>query len=535
MTLLRALIVDDVEHDAVLVVRELRRGGFDVAFERVDTPEAMATALAEKRWDIVISDHAMPHFSAPLALALLKGRKLDLPFIIVSGTVSEDLAVEALHAGASDFIAKNKLGRLNSAVERELRSVEIRAEQARIGSTLEAIMACAPGFIIVVNEHGRIQFVNRVLPGHDPREVIGSDWLSYMPPAENARMGGRLRRVLETGVSETYETTGLAPDGSQLWFSSQISPMRDGDRIVGAVVAAQEVTELKRTQIEFAAAQRLAALGTLAAGVAHEINTPVQFVSDSVYFLRDAARDVFGLLDKLQAVRRLAADGAPAAELHDAIAIVAEAEDEADLADLQAAVPKAFARCLDGLARVNTIVRSMKEFAHPAQHEMAPIDLNHAIQTTLTIARHEYKFVAELATDLGEVPPVSCHVNEINQVVLNLLVNAAHAIGDVVKGSDQKGLITVGTRQDGEHVLISIRDTGAGIPDAVAHRIFEPFFTTKEIGRGTGQGLALAWAVVVVAHAGTLTFETRVGDGTTFFVRLPIAGKPNHSSVGGGG
>jgi signal transduction histidine kinase len=167
----------------------------------------------------------------------------------------------------------------------------------------------------------------------------------------------------------------------------------------------------------------------------------------------------------------------------------------------------------------------MREFAHPARKEMAPVDLNRAITNTLTIARNEYVHLAELETDLRELPLVTCHVDQINQVVLNLVVNAAHAIGEVFRSNGVKGRLTVGTRMDGEDVVISVGDTGTGIPEAIREHIFEPFFTTKDVGKGTGQGLALAWTLVTEKHGGTLSYETALGKGTTFFVRLPRAGK----------
>jgi signal transduction histidine kinase len=166
----------------------------------------------------------------------------------------------------------------------------------------------------------------------------------------------------------------------------------------------------------------------------------------------------------------------------------------------------------------------MKEFAHPDRKEMAQVDINQAVNSTLVIATNEYKYVAEVETAFEQIPPVNCYAGEINQVVLNLIVNAAHAIGDVVKGTERKGKIRVATRVLGEQVEIAISDTGKGIPVEVRSRIFDPFFTTKEVGRGTGQGLAIARAVVVDKHGGTLHFETEVGKGTTFYIRLPIAG-----------
>jgi signal transduction histidine kinase len=163
---------------------------------------------------------------------------------------------------------------------------------------------------------------------------------------------------------------------------------------------------------------------------------------------------------------------------------------------------------------------------------MSPVELNRAVEATLTVARSEYKYVADLETDLGELPPVTCYVNDINQVVLNIVVNAAHAIADKLAASGRRGLIRVSTRREGQDVVIAISDNGGGIPAEIRDRIFEPFFTTKEVGRGTGQGLALAWAAVKEKHSGELTFETRIGEGTTFFIRLPIAGAGAHERAG---
>ncbi|MFN8546231.1 MAG: ATP-binding protein [Candidatus Binatia bacterium] len=154
--------------------------------------------------------------------------------------------------------------------------------------------------------------------------------------------------------------------------------------------------------------------------------------------------------------------------------------------------------------------------------EKLPADLNQALASTLTVARNELKYVADVETDFGDLPPVPCHLGDLNQVFLNLLVNAAHAIGDVVGTTGRKGQIGVRTAQEGGTVLIAISDTGGGIPEGIRDKIFEPFFTTKEVGRGTGQGLALARAIVVEKHGGTLTFESTLGHGTTFFIRLPV-------------
>jgi signal transduction histidine kinase len=292
---------------------------------------------------------------------------------------------------------------------------------------------------------------------------------------------------------------------------------------VGAVLVSQDITAAKRTQAELLTARRMALLGTLAAGVAHEINTPIQFVGDSIHFLRDSAQDLLGLFEKLHALRRAVMAGTSTAE---AIELANAAEQAADFPYLRDNIPLAFNRCIEGLDRVATIVRSLKEFAHPAGKEMIATDINHAIQNTLTIAATEYKYVANLQADFGDIPPVTCHGGEISQAVLNVLVNAAHAVGDVVRGTDRKGVIGVSTKHERDTVLISISDTGTGIPEANRSRIFDPFFTTKDVGKGTGQGLAIAWSTIVEKHGGELYFDTAIGKGTTFFIRLAIDGKP---------
>jgi signal transduction histidine kinase len=286
-----------------------------------------------------------------------------------------------------------------------------------------------------------------------------------------------------------------------------------------------DVTDQRRLENELAQAQKLESVGRLAAGVAHEINTPVQFVSDSVSFVREAMDDLSQIVDKYRELRAATeADSNHGANVAAAAKAAEEAEDDADLDYILENAPVALDRARDGLGRVAAIVRSMKEFAHPDRKEMAHVDLNQAISSTLVIATNEYKYVAEIETAFEHIPPVNCYAGEINQVVLNLIVNAAHAISDVVKGTDRKGKIRVGTRVLGEQVEIAITDTGKGIPVEVRSRIFDPFFTTKEVGRGTGQGLAIARTVVVDKHGGTLHFETEVGQGTTFYIRLPIAG-----------
>jgi signal transduction histidine kinase len=211
------------------------------------------------------------------------------------------------------------------------------------------------------------------------------------------------------------------------------------------------------------------------------------------------------------------------------IAEVDAAEEAAEVGFIKEQIPKALESAIDGLGRVATLVRSMKEFAHPDQTAKAAADINRAISTTLTIARNEYKYVAEIETSYGEIPQVLCHIGELNQVFLNVIVNAAHTIAEKVAGTEARGVIKIATRQEGEDVFVAISDSGNGIPEAIRSKIFDPFFTTKEVGKGTGQGLAIARSVVVDKHGGAISVETEVGLGTTFLIRLPIAAKATPS------
>jgi signal transduction histidine kinase len=275
-----------------------------------------------------------------------------------------------------------------------------------------------------------------------------------------------------------------------------------------------DMTARLAVEAELRQAQKLESIGRLTAGIAHEINTPVQYVNDSVRFVQLSVADVMAVVAKHQRVSELAIAGEATGEAaRDALA----AGEALDLPFVASALPEALDRAIEGVDRIAHIVRSMKVFTDTASAQMAPVDLNTAIEATLVVARGEYKYVAELETALEPLPAVTCRIGEISQVVLALVVNAAHAIGETA----QRGTIRVETKHAGDRVEIRVSDTGTGIPEAVRDRVFEPFFTTKDVGTA-GQSLARARATVVDGHAGKLTFESSVGVGTTFVVALPV-------------
>ena len=280
---------------------------------------------------------------------------------------------------------------------------------------------------------------------------------------------------------------------------------------------AEHIRVRERMEAELRLSQKLEAVGQLAAGVAHEINTPIQYVADNLQFLRDGMTT----LSKMATDMLVAASAARSAETAALVDGLETLASNADLEYLSQEIPGSLDSVRDGVARIANIVRAMKELAHPGPREASAMDLPRALQNALDVTAATYRYVADVETEFAETPPVVCFGSDLNQVFLNLIVNAAHAMEDKQAG---RGRLGVRTRVDGDQVEIAISDTGAGIPEAHRERIFDAFFTTKEVGRGTGQGLAISRTIVVDRHGGTLTFDSQVGIGTTFYVRIPLAG-----------
>ena len=331
------------------------------------------------------------------------------------------------------------------------------------------------------------------------------------------------RRMEEDGAVQNFEYEAYRKDGSKIWLSMSARAIRENGVVVRYEGMSEDISERYRLREQLLQAQKLESVGQLAAGIAHEINTPTQYIGDNVRFLKDAFKDLKSLLTSYErwfsAARK---DGFSRETVEEAAAAV----DGTDTGYLLEEIPKAIDQSLEGVGRVAALVGAMKEFSHPDTKEKTPLDLNRAIAGTITVARNEWKYVADVETDFDpSLPQVTCHPGEINQVILNLIVNAAHAIGDAARqGGSERGTISVRTRRCAEWAEIRIEDTGTGIPEKIRTRIFDPFFTTKEVGKGTGQGLAIARSVVVGKHGGSLDFETEEGKGTTFIIRLPYDG-----------
>ncbi len=381
-------------------------------------------------------------------------------------------------------------------------------------NVLRTMIDLIPAFIYAKDAHSRFTAANKLVAnrmGAEPEGLIGKTDFEFFPREHAERFFADEQALIQSGVPliDHEEIAFDKTRGMDRVILTSKVPLRDAaGNLTGIVGMGLDITDRKDAEERMASSDRLESIGRLAAGVAHEINTPIQYLNDSVTFISDGVGELLAYID----------------ELHKATTVRPSTRDDVDY--MRKELPPALTRVAEGLSRITEIVRSMKDFSHADLGEMSEVDLNRAIGSTLVVARSEYRDVADMETDLGEIPRVICHGGQINQVVLNLVVNAAHAIGDANKASGTRGRIVVRTRVEGGHVVTSIEDTGGGIPEAIRARIFDPFFTTKEVGRGTGQGLSVSRNVVVKGHGGELDFTTVLGKGTTFFVRLPVARSP---------
>jgi PAS domain S-box-containing protein len=403
---------------------------------------------------------------------------------------------------------------LEATDEVETRSAERRNLSDALAherNVLRTMIDLIPAFIYAKDAHSRFTACNKLVAnrmGAAPGELIGKTDFDFFPREMAEKFFADEQALLKSGkplVDHEEIVYDKTRGVNRVILTSKV-PLHDADgHLTGVVGTGFDITDRKAAEERMASSDRLESIGRLAAGVAHEINTPIQYLSDSVSFIREGVKELLEYIDALHA------------------AMPQPPVPDENVEDLRKEMPPALTLVADGLSRIAEIVRSMKDFAHADQNEMGPTDLNRAIASTLTIARSEYKPVAEVETDYGQLPPVTCHTSQINQVVLNLVVNAAHAIADKIQRSGAVGKITVSTRVEGERVVIAIGDTGGGIPEDIRAQIFDPFFTTKEVGRGTGQGLSIARNVIVKGHGGELDFTTELGKGTTFYIRLPIS------------
>jgi len=519
---IRLLLVEDNAADARVVERHLKDAGLnETTCDWVQTAADASERLQKVEYDLVLLDLGLPDASGLQALRALRAVADLTPIIVLTGSDDYKQGLVAVREGAQDYLEKRRVnaGMLSRIVSYSVERSSFHRDLVRATRRYQDLFNNVPVALFTAERDGKLKTANAAFV-----KLIGS---AGVPTAdlnfldllfEPARRSHFLDLMSGQGMVEGWETLIRDCKANQLHVLVNAAPLYDASQafagwegcITDISILRQTLEERDRLEDNLRQAQKLEAIGQLAAGIAHEINTPTQYVGDNLRFLKES----FGELDTLL-TQLVDLGGEPAGKLLG----------EADFDYLKEEIPRALNQSLEGVDRVAKIVRAMKEFSHPAREKTAT-DLNRAIQSTITVASNEWKYVAEVEMDLdANLPSVHCSPAEFNQVVLNIVVNAAHAISDVVgDGGKGKGKIRVKTRPEGEWAIIEISDSGAGMPAHVQQRIFEPFFTTKEVGKGTGQGLAIAHNVIVDKHGGTIKVASAPGKGTTFTIRLPIGG-----------
>jgi len=543
----------------------LKANGY-VVLEASDGREALHL-FRENGPDLILTDLRMPELDGMQLVEMVVKENPQIPVIIFSGMGTMVDVIEALRIGAWDYLIKpisdlkillhsitralSHAGLLEQEKDRKIyleqeiekRTGELLRQYAQLEQEMEnrkvqeALVIKAkrewertidamPDMITIVDKDHRIVRANKTMI--DKLETTYGEFLGTKCHYCAHSLDGPPNYcphslLLEDGKEHSVEVFEERLGGH---CEIIVVPYSDADGIlIGSVHIVRDINERKKVErekdelnLQLLHAQKLEAVGQLASGIAHEINTPTQFVGSNIDFLGDAFEDIATMVSTVQ----------DAVENVEEIAVrkkIEESIEEADWAYLLEEIPHAISQSKEGVTRVTSIVGAMKEFSHPGKKEKEPVQLSRIVETTVTVARNEWKYVADLETDFDtDMPPVHCLVDEMGQVILNILVNAAHAIeerlGDNPEG--RKGAIHIRVRHVGSIAEIRISDNGGGIPEELKSRVFDPFFTTKEVGKGTGQGLAIARAVVVEKHDGTIEFESEPGEGSTFIIQLPL-------------
>ena len=522
------LVVDD-EPQLLTAFSDVLGDRFDVV--TTNSPaRALELAESDAELSVIVSDQSMPGMTGDELFRRLR-QISNASRVLITGHGNLTAVVHAVNAGnicafvtkpwqTEDLRLKVQLAAEQFRLTRELRTSE---ERLRL-----AFRASNAGLFDWNMLTGKVVYSSKATDADAGMPDAHGDF-AELEKRIHADDMPKLRAAIAAHLThrepfKAIEVRVLSEDGkSYRWFDLNAQGAWDATgrprRLVGSVL---DIDDLRQAQHRLIQAQKLEGIGQLAAGIAHEINTPTQYITDNVSFLQRAFVKLRAVIDAQKSVADAARAGREASAELESLEAVAKSS---KLDYLLEQAPRALAQSLEGLAQVSAIVGAMKEFSHPSGAEKQPANLHDIIESSAMVAKNEWKYVAEVAFEFDQnLPPVPVLRNQLSQVLLNLIVNAAHAISEAQpEGKGGLGKITIRTRQLEGAAEIRVTDSGAGIPEAIRSRIFEPFFTTKGVGKGTGQGLAICYSVIVDKHRGRIGFETELGRGTSFVISLPLA------------
>lgn len=530
----KILLVEDDDIDQIAFTRLVKDEGLLYDYVICSSVAGAKNVLSCERFDVVVMDYLL---GDGVAFEIFDSIK-DTPIIVTTGAGDEGIAVKAMKTGACDYLVKdtqrNYLKVLPLVIDNAIRNKRAADDLKQTHTQNEQLLGAIPSILVGIDPDYRITHWNEAAEkafGIPAADVIGKPFFDCGIQWDWARIASWItdyHRV--SSWSSIEDMRYIRPDGKTGCLSIKLNPFTaEAAEQSGFLLLAEDTTERKILESQLSEAQKLRSMGQLAAGIAHEVNTPAQHTAHNVRFLQSSFEKISKVLEKYQMLLKANKDGQAPTELVEQTTQLAE---QADIEYLREQMPSAIEQSLDGIEQVVRIVQAMKEFAHPGTGDKKAVDINKAIESVIMVSRNYWKHVAEIRTDFdSELPPVSCFPDAVNQVILNMLVNAADAIAQNIEDKPQaKGIITIKTCQYANWVQIHMSDTGGGIPEEISDRIFEPFFTTKEPDKGTGQGLAICRALVD-RLGGMITFDSTVNKGTTFTVHLPTESEPAKAKV----
>jgi PAS domain S-box-containing protein len=497
---LSVLVIEDSEQDAELNARYLRKAGYDIHFQRVETAGEMKTALESEAWDLILSDYSMPHFDVLSALAIYHASGIDIPFIVISGAIGEERAVELIKAGAHNYLLKNNMTRFASVVGRELGEAQLRRELAYANAALatseeryHTMINTSPDGIFITDLGGIITEISAValsLCGAEIiDEMVGVDFISLVPPDETNNLLEIFEKTMRYGIVQNFELRFIKKDQSLILTEASASLLHDPMGLPNAfMIILRNVTERKQLEMKLMHTERMAGLGEMATGIAHEINQPLNTIS-------------LGLENLLHELKRTKGIDEPYFR-------------------------KKASRIFENISRLDGIINHIRTFSRSNEAFMqSRFSVNDSIRDGLSmmIGQFTHKGI-ELRLNLDEnIPFVTGNTNRFEQVIINLLINAIDAVEEKRQNTagNNPGIIEIKSYRESESVYAEVKDNGNGIRPDLLDKVMLPFFTTKETSKGTGLGLSISLGIIKEMH-GEIVIQSEFSRGTTIQIAIPV-------------